>query len=132
MQKSSLAQLLFAGATVLLSAAYAFSLHAEAAKEAYNNYSSLVTLLFVPAILSALSLIEYHRNHKRVFRRAGWTFSSIACVFHALYIWYVVELVRVAGFKLSGGLSQLVYEAPLCYLVLLLLSRLPLKKTKEV
>lgn len=132
MHKSSLAQLLFASATVLLSVAYAFSLHAEAAQEAHSNFSSLVAILFVPAIVSALSLLEYNRSHKRVFLRVGLTFSAIAFLLHALYIWFAIELVRVAGFKLNTSVSQLVYMAPLCYLILLILSSLLFKKQKRV
>jgi tellurite resistance protein TehA-like permease len=130
--KSSVAQLLFASATVLLSVAYAFSLHAEAAKAAYSNFSSLVTILFVPAIVSAVSLLEYNRSHKRVFLYVGLTFLAIAFVFNSLYIWFVFIMTRGGNSKLNTSVSQLVYMAPLCYLILLIISRLLLKKQRRV
>jgi tellurite resistance protein TehA-like permease len=130
--KSSVAQLLFASATVLLSVAYAFGLHAEAAKAAYSNFSSLVTILFVPAIVSAVSLLEYNRSHKRVFLHVGLTFLAIAFLVNFLYIYFVFIMTRGGDSKLNTSVSQLVYMAPLCYLILLILSSLPLKRQKQV
>ncbi len=126
--KSSLAQILFASATVLLSAAYVFSLHQEASHEDYNNYSSLITILFVPAIVSALSLLEYNRICRRILLNIGIIITLLSTISNLMYSYFIYKLVHDAGFKLNTGAYGLLNALPLGYLIMLAVGSLILKK----
>jgi hypothetical protein len=132
MNKFKFPQILFASATILLSAAYAFNLHREASYSESNNYSVLITFLFVPAIVSALSLLEYNRGNKKLFLRIGLASYLIAVFIHAIWVYLTFQLVYGTDFKLDTSFNGLVSVLPLCYIFALPLSALLLKKQNKL
>jgi hypothetical protein len=128
MTKATLTELLLASTTILLSAAYLICLNQQASQGKHNDYSVLVAILFIPAIISAFTLLAHSIWAKKVFLSTGVLFAIICFFINLSYSIFCCLLLSKAGFKFNDIIKVLPYLLPLGYPILLTVGHLVLKK----
>lgn len=130
MSKAHSLQILFASAAIMLCIAYYITFyHANHSGYVVDNYSPMLTILFVPVIASSLCFLFYVLTRSETYKKFG-----ITCIL--IYLIPQTSLLIVAcsalssndDFKLGTSLNGFAEIAPLIYFISLLLGSLLLKK----
>jgi hypothetical protein len=131
MTNTTLSKPLLTGAAILLSAAYLITLYHEASQEKSDDFPMLVTVMFVPAIISAVSFLAYQSSFKKRYLTIGRIFTIlcvITCIFDVYLMFVAIDSIMV---DFDTTIYGLLYELPLVYLISLVASSLS-KKTNNL